>query len=128
MKSSRRSFIKTTSVVSAGVAVNLTLFADQKKTRDQTYRLCVFTKCLQFLNYSQLGEAIAKIGFNAAELTVSNGGHVLPIKVKTDLPKAIRILQQSGISLPMMVTGINNPEPTYGKSAWNSFRIWCRLL
>ena len=110
MKSSRRNFIKTTSAVSAGVIVNPALFARQQKIQAPKYPICVFSKCLQFLDYPQLGEALVKIGFNSAELSVRNKGHVLPENVATDLPKAIKILQQSGITVPMMVTGINNPD------------------
>ncbi len=110
MKSSRRNFIKTTSAVSAGVIVNPSLFARQQKIQAPKYPICVFSKCLQFLDYPQLGEALVKIGFNSAELSVRNKGHVLPENVATDLPKAIKILQQSGITVPMMVTGINNPD------------------
>ncbi len=111
MKSSRRNFIKTASVASAGVVANPSLFASQQSIQEtNTFPICVFTKCLHFLDYPQLGETLAKIGFNAAELTVRNKGHVLPEKVETDLPRAIKTLQQSGVSVPMMVSGINDPE------------------
>lgn len=110
MKQSRREFIKTASAVSAGAIISPKLFSGPQISRAKTYPICVFTKCLQFLDYTQLGETLANIGFKGAELSVRDEGHVLPENVKTDLPRAIKTLQQSGISVPMMVTGIINPE------------------
>jgi len=110
MKQSRRDFIKAASVVSAGAIISPELFSNPQISKAKTYPICVFTKCLQFLDYVQLGETLAKIGFKGAELGLRGGGHVLPENVKTDLPRAIKTLRQSGISVPMMVTGIINPE------------------
>lgn len=110
MEQSRREFIKKASAVSAGAVISPKLFSNFKVSEVKTYPICVFTKCLQFLDYPQLGEALANMGFNGAELSVRDGGHVLPENVKSDLPKAIKTLQQSGISVPMMVTGITDPD------------------
>ena len=110
MKQSRREFIKTASAVSAGAIISPELLSGPQISKAGTNSICVFTKCLQFLDYAQLGEALAVIGFNGAELSVRNGGHVLPENVKTDLPGAVKALQKSGVSVPMMVTGITDPE------------------
>jgi len=110
MKPSRREFIKTASAVSAGAMISPELFAIPQISKEKTYPVSVFTKCLQFLDYNQLGEALANIGFKGAELSVREGGQVLPENVKSDLPKAIKMLQKSGISVPMMVTGIVDPS------------------
>ena len=71
---------------------------------------CIFTKCLPLLNYDLLGEVIANAGFDGADLNVRKDGNVFPENVKTDLPKAIKQLNKSGIKVPMMVTRINNPD------------------
>ena len=110
MYQSRREFIKTASAVSAGAVISPKLFSGPQISKAKIYSICVFTKCLQFLNYAQLGETLADIGFKGAELTVRDEGQVLPENVKTDLPRAIKALQQSGISVPMIVTGIINPD------------------
>jgi L-ribulose-5-phosphate 3-epimerase len=106
MNQSRREFIKTASAVSAGAVISPKLFSGPPVVKAKIYSFCVFTKCLQFLDYEQLGVALADIGFKGAELSVRDEGHVLPENVKTDLPRAIKTLQKSGISVPMMVTGI----------------------
>jgi L-ribulose-5-phosphate 3-epimerase len=110
MNHSRREFIKTASAVSAGAVISAKLPSGYEIPKARTYSLCIFTKCLQFLNYNQLGETLADVGFKGAELTVRDDGQVLPENVKTDLPRAIKTLQQAGISVPMIVTGIINPD------------------
>jgi len=106
----RREFIKTASAVSAGAVISPKLFSNPKEVKAKNYPFCVFTKCLQFLDYEQLGVTLADIGFKGAELSVREEGHVLPGNVKTDLPRAVKTLQKSGISVPMMVTGIVSAE------------------
>jgi L-ribulose-5-phosphate 3-epimerase len=110
MNQSRREFIKTASAVSAGAVFSPELFTGPPDAKAKTYPFCVFSKCLQFLDYEHLGMALADIGFKGAELSVREEGHVLPGNVKTDLPRAVKTLQKSGISVPMMVTGIVSAE------------------
>ena len=110
MSQSRRKFIKTASAVSAAAVLSPNVFSVPSYKGDGTYPLCVFTKCLQFLDYPKLGEALADMGFSGADLSVRAKGHVLPENVKKDLPRAVKTLQKSGIAVPMMVTGIVNAE------------------
>ena len=113
MTQSRRKFIKTASAVSAAAVLSPNVFAVPSNSGDGSYPLCLFTKCLQFLDYPQLGETLADIGFTGADLSVRPKGHVLPENVKKDLPRAVKALQKSGIGVPMMVTGIVNAEDPY---------------
>jgi len=110
MNQFRREFIKTASTVTAGVVLSPKLFSSPQIPKSTAFPFCVFTKCLQFLDYNQMADTLANIGFKGAELSVREDGHVLPENVRTDLPKAIKILQKSGISAPMMVSGIVNPD------------------
>jgi L-ribulose-5-phosphate 3-epimerase len=110
MKKSRREFIKTASASVAGAVISRQLFADIAEQKSSAYPICTFTKCLQFLDYDRVGETLASVGFNGADLSVRNGGHVLPEKVETDLPRAVKALKKSGIITPMMVTGIVSPD------------------
>ncbi len=110
MDQSRRNFIRTTSAATAGVVLSPHLLAGNQVQKKLQNPISVFTKCLQFLDYDQLGETLANVGFLNAELSVRKGGHVLPENVKTDLPKAIKSLQKSGISVPLMVTDIIGTE------------------
>ncbi len=110
MKSSRREFIKTTSATIAGAVISPQIFANSIQSSTGSTPFCVFTKCLQFLDFDRLGETLAKAGFDGAELAVRPGGQVLPGNVKVDLPKAVKALKKSGITVPMMVTAITDAE------------------
>ncbi len=107
MNFTRRNFIKITSVSTAGVGIAPELAA-KLVSSPNTNKVCVFSKCLQFLNYEELGNTIAKLGFDGVDLTVRKGGHVLPENVKSDLPKAVKALRKAGVDAPMIVTGIND--------------------
>ncbi len=106
----RRQFIKTTSIISAGIATGPAAFAAATAPQATEDLICVFTKCLQFLDYDRLGETIAKAGFKGADLSVRKGGHVTPDNIGVDLPKAIRALEKAGLKVPMMVTDVNDPD------------------
>jgi L-ribulose-5-phosphate 3-epimerase len=110
MKLSRREFIKTTSATTSGVVILPDVFAATLLPKVQSEPVCVFTKCLQFLDYNAVGETLAKAGADGAELAVRDGGQVLPANVAADLPKAVKALQKSGISVPMMVSGITSAD------------------
>jgi L-ribulose-5-phosphate 3-epimerase len=105
----RRNFIKTTGLSAAGITmlsnelVNATTPAKSLKRP-----LCAFTKCLQFLNFDQIAEVLATNGFDGADFTVRPGGQIEPENAKTELPKAAKTLQKSGIALPMMVTAVTD--------------------
>ncbi|WP_211316261.1 sugar phosphate isomerase/epimerase family protein [Flavobacterium faecale] len=72
----------------------------------------IFSKHLQFLDYKATGEMAAEMGFSGVDLTVRPGGHVLPERVRTDLPLAIAAIKKSGIHCNLITTAIesvNNP-------------------
>jgi len=72
----------------------------------------IFSKHLQFLDYKATGRMAAEMGFSGVDLTVRPKGHVLPGSVKTDLPKAIQEIKESGSNCEMITTSIesvNNP-------------------
>lgn len=109
-KFNRREFIKTASIVTAGVLINQPVFSRVQKAESTAYPVCVFAKSLQSVGYERLGETIANIGFDGADLPVRKGGYVLPKNVEVDLPKVVKDLQKSGIKVPMMATDINSPD------------------
>jgi len=107
---SRRNFIKTTSAAVVGVALTNPVSANVLSAIKNKRPIHVFTKCLQFLDYNEMAEVLAKNGFDGADLAVRSGGQVLPENVERDLPKAMKALQKAGIGTNMIVTKINNPD------------------
>lgn len=110
---SRREFISRSGAAMAGLSLglfnidgaanNLTsgLYLDNKKRP-----IHVFTKVLQFLDYQEMAEMLAEKGFAGADLTVREGGQVLPENVKKDLPIAIKALHDAGVGSEMITTNI----------------------
>jgi len=112
-KLSRRRFFEHTAFggVFAGSIVNLAgkPLGGVETHRQERTRICVFSKHLQWLDYKNMGEAAAEIGFDGVALTVRPGGHVLPERAENDLPKAVEAVRQAGIEVPMLTTAITDP-------------------
>lgn len=111
----RRNFIQTTGLSVAGVSLAGSGLAHSILAPESVKRpICAFTKCLQFLTIDQMGEVLARLGFDGADMPVRPGGQVEPSEVKTALPQAVKTLQKQGVQVPMIVTAItdaSNPLP-----------------
>lgn len=91
------------------------LYADmlQSKKVADPLNVSVFSKHLQFLNYKDMADAAAEIGFNGVDLTVRPKGHVLPERVEMDLPKAMEAIQKAGLTTTMITTAVQDAnDPT----------------
>lgn len=106
----RRSFIQTTSLSAAGISLAGSGMANSILNSKVVKRpICAFTKCLQFLTFDEVGEVLAQLGFDGADMPVRPGGQVEPEEVKAGLPLAVKTLRKYGMEIPMIVTAITNP-------------------
>jgi len=104
---SRREFLGTASAAAAGLAAALRgAEAAPARTAPPAVSLSVFSKHLQHLDYRALAETVAESGFDGIDLTVRDGGHVLPARVRDDLPKAVEAARAAGIMIKMITTTI----------------------
>ncbi|RRA99163.1 sugar phosphate isomerase/epimerase family protein [Larkinella rosea] len=106
---SRRSFIQKTALVTGA----LSLLQPDRLQSQPTQELAIpkmhlFSKHLQFLNYTDLAEKAAELGFDGVDLTVRPNGHVRPERVETDLPKAVEALKKVGFSPSLMTTAVED--------------------
>jgi L-ribulose-5-phosphate 3-epimerase len=125
-ENSRRDFIRKGTVAAAGVTLGLQTLAGagavssfstgNSGLQPVKYPVHVFTKCLQFLNYNQMSEMLAKQGFDGADMTVRPGGQVLPENVTTDLPKAVKALRSEGIGSWMITTSITDADDKHTRA------------
>ncbi len=53
-----------------------------------------------------LQRVASQIGFDGVDLTVRPGGHVLPERVREDLPRAVKVIRGAGLETPMITTEI----------------------
>ncbi|HZC44381.1 MAG TPA: sugar phosphate isomerase/epimerase family protein [Acidobacteriaceae bacterium] len=75
--------------------------------------LCLFSKPVPQLGWSELAQSAKQAGFGGIDLTVRPEGHVLPERVTMDLPKAVAAIRAEGMEVPMISTGlVNAADPT----------------
>ena len=106
---SRRSFIKKS--ILTGTLVPL-MYGELSSMihagKGTSLKIHIFSNHLQFLNYHDMAEAAAVIGFDGIDLTVRPEGHVLPERVENDLPKAVEAIRKAGFAPLMMVTAVRD--------------------
>jgi L-ribulose-5-phosphate 3-epimerase len=113
MGTTRREFIKKTALTASLLPLmHSPLKAWTSVTNEEELSVHIFSKHLQFLDYKTAGQIAAELGFSGVDLTVRPKGHVLPENVKTDLPVAIKAIQEAGSACELITTTIgdvNNP-------------------
>lgn len=107
---SRRTFIRKSVLAGAVLPLIGTLHAAAPASRRSAspMKVHVFSKHLQFLNYNDMADAAAEIGFDGVDLTVRPKGHVLPERVAEDLPRAVDAIRKAGLSHTMMTTAVQD--------------------
>lgn len=68
--------------------------------------ICAFSKHFQWTDVATLSEMCAGFGFEGIDLTVRDGGHVLPERVAEDLPKAAEAIRKAGLRFSMITSHI----------------------
>ena len=75
--------------------------------------ICLFSKCLAKLHYSELGGVLRDLGFAGCDLTVRPGGHVEPALSAADLYRAVESIRGEGVEIPMITTAFtSSSDPT----------------
>ncbi len=80
------------------------------KNDPEAFKISIFSKHLQWLDYKEMANVLNEIGFDGTDLTVRPGGHVLPDRVEEDLPKAAEALANEGKKVYMLTTAIDNAD------------------
>ncbi|MEP3211111.1 MAG: sugar phosphate isomerase/epimerase family protein [Maribacter sp.] len=105
---SRRNFTKISATAMGSIPIlgyANPLFKTNQLPNDDI-KINLFSKHLQFLDYSEMSEAAAEIGFDGLDLTVRPKGHVLPERVTEELPNAVAAMKKFGLQTTMMTTNI----------------------
>ena len=106
----RKDFISSSAMATAGLALPLSSFADVVTKPTEKMKICIFSKQLQWLDFNDMASAVAEMGFDGIDLTVRSNGHVLPERVGEDLPKAVEAANKSGIKILMISTDIQDAK------------------
>jgi sugar phosphate isomerase/epimerase len=122
MKTSRRDFIKSSLLTTAGIsfAHNSAAAASwekwsmdypgsiQQPSFNEGFKISIFSKHLQWLDYAEMAKVAAAMGFDGVDLTVRPQGHVAPDHVEEELPRAVAAVRNQGMEVYMITTSINN--------------------
>jgi sugar phosphate isomerase/epimerase len=106
MTLTRKSFLTTSVLATAGAALQSTGFGQPSIRDTNKLKICAFSKHLQWLDYNGMASAAAEMGFDGVDLAVRKNGHVRPEKVEEDLPKAVNAVRKAGIEVYMISTDI----------------------
>lgn len=90
-------------------------FLNHAASTDKKLKIYLFSKHLQFLNYRDMSEAAKEMGFDGLDITIRPKGHVLPNKVKDDLPRATEAMQSFGLKPHMFSSNVIDAENSMQK-------------
>lgn len=106
---SRRDFLKQTILAAGALPLLSTAFPESASaTNAALLDIHIFSKHLQFLNYADMAEVAAEMGFKGVDLTVRPDGHVKPDQVESELPKAVEALKKVGLAPNLMTTTVGD--------------------
>ena len=111
----RREFGKLAFAGAIGITTGLGFSNRKTLSGKGADRLSVhlFSKHLQFLNFKDIAEVTAEMGFDGVELTVGDKGHVEPERAVDDLPKAAEAINVADLKPNILVSGITSFSEGY---------------
>ena len=104
----RRHFL-TGASAALGSAI-LPVLAAENSASNQPYEFCTFIKFIQNLSHNQLAEALKKMGFDGAEVTVRKGGYIAPEEAAEELPKLAEVFKMHDLKINILTTDIEGPD------------------
>lgn len=126
MKTNRRNFLLNTTLATSGLlwskdapssgdSFDIALNFPARET-NEAYKISIFSKVLQWLNYNEMAQVAADMGFDGIDLTVRPQGHVLPERVSEDLPKAAEAIAKAGLKIYMITTAIKDARDPFANA------------
>jgi sugar phosphate isomerase/epimerase len=104
----RRDFLKLLSVAGTMLPITKAISSPPAKTK-----IAVFSKPLEWLDYTTLAQTAAETGFDGLDLTVRPKGHVLPERVTEDLSRAVEAARKAGLEVTMLTTAITSARDKF---------------
>jgi len=86
-------------------------------------RILMFIKMLKNkgnLSLEEAAEFIAEMGFDGVDLTVREGGYVIPEDVVEKLPQAVQALKLKGLDVPMITTNVTDAGKDYAEEVFRT--------
>ena len=111
---SRRKLLRNAAIAGALPALSQGKAGRHRSARK--LKICVFSKHFQWTDVKEAAAIAKDLGFDGVDLTVRNGGHVLPERVESDLPLAVETVRNAGLEVPMITTGITDAATPYAEA------------
>jgi sugar phosphate isomerase/epimerase len=77
--------------------------------------ICLFSKHLAKLSYTELGPILQSLGFEGCDLNVRPGGHVDPQQAPVDLLRSIEEIRGAGVDVPMISTAFTSANDAWAR-------------
>jgi L-ribulose-5-phosphate 3-epimerase len=125
MKTNRREFLLNSLLTTAGLSSAMNTAANERTASSKKAsllpdndvpKISIFSKHLQWLNYAEMAQVAAQIGFDGVDITVRPDGHVLPERVAEDLPKAVDAVKKAGMNVYMITTAVTDADDPFTES------------
>ena len=111
---SRRAIVAGGAVAGGAALLGQARAADEKPMGRKP-KVAIFSKHLRFLQGEELAKAVAELGFDGIDLAVRKDGHVVPERVRQDLPPLVELIRKHGLEVPMLTTDIVDVETPYAE-------------
>lgn len=72
--------------------------------------IVLFSKHIEWMEYDEMADTLAEMGFDGVDLTVRGGGHVEPNNVEEDLPRAVEAVRNVGLEVYQITTRISGRD------------------
>jgi sugar phosphate isomerase/epimerase len=74
------------------------------------FPVVLFSKHLHWADFETSASILQEIGAEGVDLTVRQGGHVAPERVREELPRAVEVFRKAGVPVAMITTDIQTVE------------------
>ncbi|HLI86942.1 MAG TPA: hypothetical protein VKV17_23750 [Bryobacteraceae bacterium] len=113
MALSRRRFLTTCAALTASAHAQPHLPAPRSRTGPV---LCLDSRKLPGIDYSQFGTILTGLGFDGCDLSVEPGGTIEPANSPVDLVRAIEVVTGDGLEVPVATTSFLSIQEPWARN------------
>ena len=110
----RRQFVGAAAAAASSFVLPRQLIATENSASN---KFCAFVKFLRSLEYNELAEKIAELGFDGVEVTArAKDSYIQPERASDQLPRLLEALNKHGLELTILTTDIVRAEQPHAES------------
>ena len=114
---SRRSFLRSSVLSALATTLSRPAFSiESSSAPSDSLEVHLFSKHLQFLDYEEMCDQAARMGFAGLDLTVRPGGHVEPAEATRQLPRVGTALARAGLAPVMFTSALTRADSAHAEA------------